>query len=171
MRLPVELVDEKGSDSKYKKKKSHKSKSKHKSDNKSHRHSNKHSERHSDKSDNPSPAVDLSPTVTGAASTGIPAFPSLGNTLVPPQPGFSQAMSSATSQISQTLPSTGQAKQQPQIPLPVHLPMDPPVMKATHRQGLLLMYQMIRILVHSTVILNQMRVNCLIVINRQLQML
>ena len=57
VRLSAKLVDEKGSDSKYEKKKSHKSKSKHKSD-KSHRHSDKHSERHSDKSDNSSPALD-----------------------------------------------------------------------------------------------------------------
>ena len=47
MRLPADLVDEKGSDSK----KSHKSKSKHKSDKKSHRHSDRHLERHSNKYD------------------------------------------------------------------------------------------------------------------------
>ena len=70
-----------------------------------------------DKSDNPSPAVDLplsTNTVTGTASAGTQDIPGPGITLVPPQPGFSQATCYATGQVSQTMPTTGQAALQPQ---------------------------------------------------------
>ena len=110
VRLPAELVDDKGSESTHEKKKSHKSKSKHKSDQKLHRHSDRHSDKSSDRHSNRFDTLALAgefPLSSSMAPTGIKDIPGLGIKSMASQPGMSHTASHATGQVSQDPLSTG----------------------------------------------------------------
>ena len=107
--LPAEAEDNKGSDAKPKKKKSHKHKSGKKSDKKTHKHSGRHSDKSTDRQGDTS---DLNPVgakqlATSSSQATTEDITNTGSQALPAKLHFSQPAVQSTGQLAKELSATG----------------------------------------------------------------